>query len=94
MLTRVRSTEDGWTDNEIRYHGLAMRGSKVDSPSFTYYDWDSIKVMQEKDGGGTVADRQVHPSTALGAGGYAPIVSVGLLDELGTSDIAHVNKSG
>ena len=25
MLVRVRSTEEGWTDNEIRYDGLAMR---------------------------------------------------------------------
>ena len=78
MLAGVRSTEQGWTDNEIRYDGLAMRASKVDSTGFLYYDWDGINVIQEKNGSGTVTDRQVH--------GFAPIVSVG--------DIAHMDKSG
>jgi len=55
-----------------------MRASKLDSTGFVYYDWDGINVIQEKDGAGSVTDRQVH--------GYAPVVSVG--------DIAHMDKSG
>jgi len=78
MMTGVRSTEEGWTDNEIRYDGLAMRASNLDSTGFTYYDWDGMNVIQDKDGAGSVTDRQVH--------GYAPIISVG--------DIAHMDKSG
>ena len=52
MLVAVRSTEDGWTDNETRYDGLAMRASKLDSTGFLYYDWDGINVLQGKDAAG------------------------------------------
>jgi RHS repeat-associated protein len=78
MLTGVRSTEQGWTDNVYRYDGLASRVSTLESGGLTYYDWDSINVMQEKDADGDVTDRQVH--------GHAPIFSVG--------DIALMDKSG
>jgi RHS repeat-associated protein len=78
MLTGVRSTEQGWTDNVYRYDGLASRVSTLESGGLTYYDWDSINVIQEKDGDGDVTDRQVH--------GYAPVFSVG--------DIALMDKSG
>jgi YD repeat-containing protein len=78
MLTGVRSTEQGWTDNVYRYDGLASRVSTLESGGLTYYDWDSINVVQEKDGDGEVTDRQVH--------GHAPIFSVG--------DIALMDKSG
>ncbi|MCD6365649.1 MAG: hypothetical protein J7M14_07210 [Planctomycetes bacterium] len=78
MMVGVRSTEGGWTDNEYRYDGLASRVCTVESGGFAYYDWDGINVLQEKDGAGSVTERQVH--------GYAPIVSVG--------DIAQMDKSG
>jgi RHS repeat-associated protein len=78
MLTGVRSTEAGWTDNVYRYDGLASRVSTLESGGLTYYDWDSINVIQEKDADGEVTDRQVH--------GHAPIFSVG--------DIALMDKSG
>jgi RHS repeat-associated protein len=77
MMTGVKSTEAGWTDNEIRYDGLASRASLLDSTGFTYYTWDGINVIQEKDAAGDITQRQVH--------GYAPIVSVG--------DIALVDKA-
>jgi len=78
MMTGARSTEGSWTNNEYRYDGLAMRAAKLDSTGFIYYDWDGINPIQEKDGAGSVMDRQVH--------GYAPIPSVG--------DITHMDKSG
>jgi RHS repeat-associated protein len=78
MLTGVRSTEQGWTDNVYRYDGLASRVSTLESGGLTYYDWDSINVIQEKDADGDVTNRQVH--------GHAPVFSVG--------DIALMDKSG
>jgi len=72
------STGQSWTDNVYRYDGLASRVSTLESGGLTYYDWDSINVVQEKDADGDVTDRQVH--------GYAPIFSVG--------DIALMDKSG
>ncbi len=61
-----------------RYDGMASRVSTQESAGVTYYDWDGINVIQEKDSSNTVTDRQVH--------GYAPIASVG--------DIALMDKSG
>jgi hypothetical protein len=78
MMVGVRSTEQGWTDNVYRYDGMASGVSALESTGFTYYDWDGINVLQEKDAAGQVAERQVH--------GYAPIVSVGdivLIEKLG-----------
>jgi hypothetical protein len=78
MLTGVRSTEQGWTDNVYRYDGMASRVSTLESSGFTHYDWDGINVLQEKDAAGQVPERQVH--------GYAPIVPVGdivLIEKLG-----------
>jgi YD repeat-containing protein len=78
MMVGVRSTEQGWTDKEYRYDGMASRVSTLESTGLTYYDWDGINVLQEKDAAGQVAERQVH--------GYAPIVSVGdivLIEKLG-----------
>jgi len=34
-------------------------------------------VLKLEDGAGGLKQRQVHPSTGLGTGGHAPIVSVG-----------------
>jgi RHS repeat-associated protein len=48
---------------------MASRVSTLESIGLTYYDWDGINVIQEKDASNSVADRQLH--------GYAPIVSVG-----------------
>ncbi|MBA7639902.1 hypothetical protein ES703_47563 [subsurface metagenome] len=78
MMTGVRSTEGGWTDNEYRYGGMASRVITLESGGFTYYDWDGINVIQERDEAASVTDRQVH--------GHAPITSVG--------DIAHMDKGG
>jgi len=69
MLAGVRSTEGGWTDNEIRYDGMAHRAALVDSTGMTYYAWDGIRVLKTEDGAGSLRQRQVH--------GYAPIPSVG-----------------
>ncbi|MFO7955867.1 MAG: hypothetical protein R6X33_02070, partial [Candidatus Brocadiia bacterium] len=78
MMTGVRSTEQDWTENVYRYDGAGSRASTLESGGLTYYDWDGINVIQQKDGAGSVTERQVH--------GHAPIVSVG--------DIAHVEKAG
>ncbi len=61
-----------------RYDGMAGRVSTQESAGVTYYDWDGINVIQEKDASGSVTERQVH--------GYAPIPSVG--------DIALMDKRG
>ena len=49
MMVGVRSTEAGWTDNVYRYDGMASRVSTLESIGLTYYDWDGINVIQEKD---------------------------------------------
>jgi len=69
MLVGVRSTEQGWIDNEIRYNGLASRVSLVDSTGMTYFTWDGIRVLKTEDGALELKQRQVH--------GYSPIASVG-----------------
>ena len=60
MMVGVRSTEAGWTDNVYRYDGMASRVSTLESIGLTYYDWDGIDVIQEKDDSNQVTDRQVH----------------------------------
>ena len=60
------------------YDGMGSRVASRESVGLTYYDWDGIGVLQEKNSSGSVTDRQVH--------GYAPITSVG--------DIALMDKSG
>ena len=66
MLTGVRSTEEDWTDNIYRYDGLASRASTLESSGFTYYDWDSINVIQEKTGTRAVLPPAPTPATPLG----------------------------
>ncbi|MFO7955869.1 MAG: RHS repeat-associated core domain-containing protein [Candidatus Brocadiia bacterium] len=60
MMTGVRSTEDGWTDNIIRYNGEASRMSLSDSGGTTYYTWDGIRVLTTEDEEGALRQRQVH----------------------------------
>jgi len=43
-----------------RYDGLGSRVSTLESGTLTYYDWDGINVIQEKDATNAVTDRQVH----------------------------------
>jgi len=69
MMVGVRSTEPGWTDNVIRYDGLASRAELVDSAGTTRYTWDGIRVLKTEDDEGVLRQRQVH--------GYSPIASVG-----------------
>ncbi len=69
MMVGVRSTEPGWKDNVYRYNGLGRRVSTLESVGLTYYDWDGIDVVQEKDAANEVTDRQVH--------GYAHIRGIG-----------------
>jgi RHS repeat-associated protein len=78
MMVGVRSTEDGWTDSELRYDGLASRAELVDSTGTTRYTWDGIKVLKTQDGAGSLKQRQVH--------GHAVIESVG--------DIAQMESGG
>jgi RHS repeat-associated protein len=49
-----------------------------------------LNVIHEIDGAGIVTDRQVHPSTGLGAGGYAPILSVGDIAMMESTDSQYV----
>ena len=78
MLVRISSTEPDWTDNEIRYDGMASRVSLVDSTGITYFTWDGIRVLKLEDGDGSVKHRQVH--------GYAPIPSVGDIAQMESAD--------
>jgi len=61
----VRSTKADWTDNEMRYDGLASRAEVVDSTGTTRYAWDGIRVLKLEDEEGALKQRQVH--------GYGPI---------------------
>jgi len=85
MMISVRSTEDGWTDNEIEYDGLASRKSLIDSTGTTYYTWDGINVLKTEDDQGSLKQRQVH--------GYAPIVSVGDISMMEISDAVYIPVS-
>jgi RHS repeat-associated protein len=69
MLVGVRSTEDGWTDNEVRYDGLGSRASLFGSDGLAYFTWDGIRVLKLADEAGGLKQRQVH--------GHAPMASVG-----------------
>jgi len=69
MMTGVRSTEPAWTDNIMRYDGMASRTELVDGTGTTRYTWDGIRVLKTEDGEGALRQRQVH--------GYSPIASVG-----------------
>ena len=57
MMTGVRSTEGGWTDNEVRYDGMASRAAMVDSTGMTYYAWDGIRVLKTEDDAGALRQR-------------------------------------
>ena len=46
MLAGVRSTEPGWTENEIGYNGLPSRVSLVDSTGMTYSTWDVWRYVR------------------------------------------------
>ena len=85
MMTGVRSTEDGWTDNEIEYDKLASRKSLVDSTGTTYYTWDGINVLKTEDEQGSLKQRQVH--------GYAPMTSVGDIALMEISDAVYIPVS-
>ena len=61
----MRYCPRGWTDNEIRYDGLASRAELVDSTGTTRYAWDGIRVLKVEDEEGTLKQRQVH--------GYGPV---------------------
>ena len=68
---------------------MASRVSTLESIGLTYYDWDGINVIQEKDSSNQVTDRQVH--------GYAPIVSVGdiaLMDISGNTAVLVPDQTG
>jgi len=89
MLASVKSREGGWTDNEIRYDGLAMRASMVDSRGTTYYTWDGIRVLTTRAGDGSLKHRQVH--------GNSPVPSVGdiaLMEILGVSYVPDADQVG
>ena len=49
MMVGVSSAEAGWTDNVYRYDGMGGRVSTLESMGLTYFDWDGINVIQEKD---------------------------------------------
>ena len=68
-MTRVTSTQEGWTPNYYEYDGLSSRVARKDSEGTSYFTWDGINVVAERDAEGELTERQVH--------GYAPIVSVG-----------------
>jgi len=69
MIVGVRSTEQGWTDSEIGYDGLASPASLFDSTGMTYFAWDGIRVLKSEDEEGDLKQRQERSSARPKAGG-------------------------
>jgi YD repeat-containing protein len=73
LITKIDSTESGFTPNEFEYNALGQRTRITDSTGTTYFVWDGIRITHEHDGAGNVTKRYTY--------GHSPIVGVSdLLD--------------
>jgi RHS repeat-associated protein len=73
LITRIDSTQAGFTPNEFDYNALGQRTRITESTGTTYFVWDGIRITHEHDGAGNVARRYTY--------GHSPIVGVSdLLD--------------
>jgi len=65
LITRIDSTEDGFTPNTFGYSALGQRMRKTDSTGTTYYVWDGLNITHEHDGSGVVTRRYTHGHTPI-----------------------------
>jgi len=90
LVTRIDSTEDGFTPNAFGYSALGQRIRKTDSTGTTYYVWDGLNITHEHDGSGTVTRRYTHGHTPTH--GVFSLISVA--DELGCPCFYHLDQVG
>jgi len=65
LITRIDSTEAGFTPNTFAYNALGQRIRKTDSTGTTYYVWDGLNITHEHDGSGAVTRRYTHGHTPI-----------------------------
>ena len=65
LITRIDSTEPGFTPNLFTYNALGQRISKTDSTGTTYYVWDGLNILLEHDGAGTITRRYTYGHEAI-----------------------------
>ena len=65
LITRIDSTEDGFTPNTFEYNALGQRIKKVDSTGSTRYVWDGLNITAEYDEEGTIQRRYTHGHTPI-----------------------------
>jgi len=65
LITRIDTTELGFTPNLFSYNALGQRISKTDSTGTTYYVWDGLHILLEHDGAGTITRRYTYGHEAV-----------------------------
>jgi YD repeat-containing protein len=78
LITRINSTQAGFTPNEFEYNALGQRTRITDSTGATYFVWDGIRITHEHDGAGNVTKRCTY--------GHSPIE--GASDLIDLQDLA------
>jgi len=74
LVTRIDSTEGGFTPNTFEYNAQGQRTRITNSTGTTYFVWDGIRITHEHDGLGNVTKRYTY--------GHSPIVGVSDLIDL------------
>ena len=65
LVTRIDSTQEGFTPNTFGYNALGQRIRIIDSTGTKWYVWDGLDILLEHDGAGTLIRRYTHGHTAI-----------------------------
>jgi len=65
LITRIDSTQEGFTPNTFGYNALGQRIRITDSTGTKWYVWDGLDILLEHDGSGTLLRRYTHGHTAI-----------------------------
>jgi len=65
LITRIDSTQEGFTPNTFGYNALGQRIRITDSTGTKGYVWDGLDILLEHDGAGTLIRRYTHGHTAI-----------------------------
>jgi len=65
LVTRIDSTQEGFTPNTFGYNALGQRIRITDSTGTKWYVWDGLDILLEHDGSGTLLRRYTHGHSAI-----------------------------
>ena len=90
LITRIDSTQEGFTPNTFGYNALGQRIRITDSTGTKWYVWDGLDILLEHDGTGTLLRRYTHGHTAIR--GVGSLIAV--QDAEGNFYFYHVDQVG